>query len=257
MPKDFGTTPGAPQAGTIPMPNAMTRGTVDELPPHKPNDMFVLAHHPMNWDVVDGELLPKLRNFPISAGVNAVDARGNANITKGHAMGEGWTLLDPDTVGQYAVGTRVKKGVRWHRAWVTLRHQFGRVARNVVDHEAYNTFRRQLMAEGFIKPPTPEALAMFRDRLANRVTTRESRADTAYGKRMLETSENALDDLDSARMPGEKPARKKGLLTGSAAADRKAVSESDDIEALTAALAATNHVTVEREIRKRLEKLGA
>jgi len=235
MPKDFGTTPGAPQAGTIPMPNAMTRGTVDELPPHKPNDMFVLAHHPMNWDVVDGELLPKLRNFPISAGVNAVDARGNANITKGHAMGEGWTLLDPDTVGQYAVGTRVKKGVRWHRAWVTLRHQFGRVARNVVDHEAYNTFRRQLMAEGFIKPPTPEALAMFRDRLANRVTTRESRADTAYGKRML----------------------KKGLLTGSAAADRKAVSESDDIEALTAALAATNHVTVEREIRKRLEKLGA
>jgi len=58
-------------------------------------------------------------------------------------------------------------------------------------------------------------------------------------------------------MPGEKPARKKGLLTGSAAADRKAVSESDDIEALTAALAATNHVTVEREIRKRLEKLGA
>jgi len=174
MPKDFGTTPGASEPATIAMPNMLNRGSVDELPPHKPNDPFLLAHHGLNWDVVDGELLPKLRNFPISAGVNAVDAKGNTQLTMGHAMGEGWTILDPAKVGDYAVGTRVKKGIRWHRSWVMLRHQFGRKSRNVVDHDAYNAFRRRLIEEGHIAPPSEAALAMFRDRLANRVRPRRS-----------------------------------------------------------------------------------
>ncbi len=252
-----GTQAAAPEV--IKPKDLFGSGTATEFPPHLPNAPFILAHHPKNWDVVGGELLPKLRNFPVDPGVNGVDAQGNSNMLQQGAMAEGWTLLDPNRVGQYSVGTRVRNGIHWHRSWVVLQHQFGTKLPAKVDMDAYNDFRRKLIADGLIRPPSEGALALHAAKLDSRVMQRESRADSEYGKRQLRNAENAVDDFDSAVLPGgETPTPKAGaLLCGVAATDRDACEASSDKKALRAALIATKHKTVERTIVARLEKLGA
>lgn len=252
-----GNTPNRPDV--IPAKDLFGSGSITEFAPHQPNSPFILAHHPKNWDVVGGELLPKLRNFPVDPGVNGVDAQGNSQMLQAGALGEGWTLLDPRRVGDYSVGTKVRNGVHWHRSWVTLRHQFGSKLPAKVDMGAYNDFRRKLIADGVIRPPSDGALAMHAARLDNRVRTRESFADKEYGKRQLRNAEDAVDDFGSAVLPGDKtPKRKAGsILCGVAATDRATCDASTDVDDLRAALIATTHKTVERVITARLVKLGA
>lgn len=257
MPTEIQHQPG--ETMPIAMGDPLVHATRSQFHPHGPNERFVLAVHPMGWDIIDGEFLPKVRRLVIAPGVNGTDGKGNSVGMQAGAMQGGWTLLrqtDP-RVGDYGVGTRVRGGVHWHTKWEVLNSRAGIKLPTVRDGDAFDEWRRELVAKGVVDPPNSDFMVVHESRLRRRRDRREDSAKP-YGRRQLRRAEEALEDLGSASAPGERSRKlKDSILLGNASKDRAICRECDDIDALRAALIRTKHKTVEDVIRERLEKLGA
>ena len=255
-------TKGTPSTGEsmhVDMGNVLAANTRSEFMPHPTNERFVMACHPLVWDLVDGQLLPGLRHLVVAPGANGTDSHGNASLMVAHAMEDGWAILNQDNphVGVYAHGTRVRGGTHWHSIWEKLRAIGQNKLDSIVDMDALNTWRRGLVSNGVIAPPSEDAIALKESRIRKRINRTMSRVD-AYGQAQQATSVEMLEDLQSADVAGSAPStERKGLLTGNANTDRATCKASDDIKALKAALKTTAHSTVERVIEARLAKLEA
>tara|TARA_R100001244_G_scaffold124371_1_gene94179 strand:+ start:1623 stop:2288 length:666 start_codon:yes stop_codon:yes gene_type:complete len=168
---------------------------------------FYLMHNPTSWEPVqmeDGEYewLPILRPLILKAGVNGVrQLRGGAlddSAARLNFMDRGWTIL-PRELG-YIVRYPAKVGhshyCRWDRPHVMGGQVFLRR-----DEDEFNAFRRELVTDGTISRPEPEALEMILERMGHRIDRNASQIHIPSVK--------AIVDKTEAKRAGAKKAAKK------------------------------------------------
>ena len=126
------------------------------------NQRFIFFHNPRNWDIAkfkDGKkevclLLPSFNSLILEAGVNNVRANGN-RIDYSYALAEltqqGCTILQPEKF-DYMVKYPVHGGFHYCTKFLQVEEVAGTVI-TTFDDDAFNIFRRDLMAKGLIAVP--------------------------------------------------------------------------------------------------------
>lgn len=133
--------------------------------PIRPNSPFYLTHHPESWDLVytddHPEWLPKLSKLvevPGVQGVRQTTAGPDSSMAKVEAMERGCTVLPYEY--EYLTRSATKGGGHfYHLVWNSPKQVAGRVFWKL-DQEAYNNFRRSLLAEGLVEPLDPDLLQL-------------------------------------------------------------------------------------------------
>ena len=184
--------------------------------PHRSNAPFYFMHHPLCWDLVDGEWLPSLRKMLIEPGVGGVDKLGGTTLAETVRVKQGWTILPwhlvpADVPGGSYLRRYLAQGpahaAYFHvSAWERPRALGGRVVDSEIDLEGYRAWLRWLVEEGHVAPITPEAVAFHGDRLSSEITRLEGRVGKV--PHVLEELERKREALASLS-PAPRKARKR------------------------------------------------
>lgn len=148
-------------------------GTVAEaqsILPIAPNHPFYLIHDPKQWELVfvtknkrkTAKWAPRFSKLWEQGGVNGVRGSSNGNVdTMGAKMSlqkKGIKILDPkehDYIRRY----RARRGFYYQERFYTI-ETVGNKVLETFDHEAYNSWRVDLVENGEIKPPHPHILKL-------------------------------------------------------------------------------------------------
>lgn len=164
----------------------------DDRLPGRPTDKFVYAHHPNNWEWIDGAYLPRLTKVPLRPGVNGCKkGRGGHIPVLNRLRSEGWTVIDEsgpvkltgedgeivDDTG-YLLAWPGRIGPIHQDCW-SIPSLLGAGNSATVDwssqfdREGWNAWRLWLLAEKLIAPPTAGVLNHLL-KLQNRRASRRS-----------------------------------------------------------------------------------
>ena len=184
------------QNGTIPQP---IRAVAPKLN-HAPSPPFFLKWHPQRWELVEGELLPKLGRLAVEPGVNGVDKNGDPSLAFVSAKQRGWRVIGWDVITDGYVRVHQGNFGKVHLTkWQTPK-QIGN--RCIIKHDAqgYRQFLRELVASSVISKPDPDLLdAMIKEREAK---VERARAGILNGKPGAEMAvaqaEKTLEEFKAA-----------------------------------------------------------
>lgn len=154
--------------------NASTDPSATKLPEWGKPD-FYLMHYPTAWEAVEVspgeyEWLPKLKPLLLQPGVNGVRAlRGGGtddSAARMNFMDRGWKILSRDL--GYVVRYPARRGHSHYARW-DIPHVMGNRVIVRRDDEEYNEFRRDLVLNGVLEAPEPEALELILEDMGTRI----------------------------------------------------------------------------------------
>lgn len=204
--------PGRVRSEGVPVAPPDAQG--DHYPAHQPTPFFFFEHHPSRWRVIDGELLPQLRAFPVSPGNGGVDERGRYDNALVNRRRKGWTHIPNDVIPDGYVRRHCVKG---HTAdnprylhtdkWTTP-VMLGNRPDFETDLKGYKEFLRLLVSEGVIEPPDPIVLegvaAQYRKKLEDLVSSGKA------NERQIAQAEAEVEAVQSSDFASPVPVASEG-----------------------------------------------
>ena len=195
----------------------------------KPAPMFLLVHHfgrAGSWEVdeIDGApvWLPVLAQIPLVPGANGVrtvergeDPSASVDLLLAALRKSGAIVIpaDRDVCGvRHTVGTRVKRGTRYH-LWcetATANPMQGRKDVISCDTAAYNRWRRDLYLDGHIPAPPAGVLDMVRSAASSAVSRWRGNKSAHPETRALKLAAVQATEarVAAAKVPESEPATK-------------------------------------------------
>ena len=161
-------------------------------------------HHPARWQVMDGELLPRLGRLSGEPGVGGVDKHGDTAGAEISYARRGWKKIPWELVeGGYLRRYDGRGGDIHLSIW---EHPKQIANRTIVktDREGFKAFLRGLISSGFIEPADPDLLEGMAESLRASIVR-------APGTAAAEQAAAALAVIEAALNP---PAPKKGKRNG-------------------------------------------
>jgi len=135
--------------------------TTKQLPEHfQPNDPFIFAFDPRRWVVLAGKIVPDLRMYRCSPGVNGVsndNGKPGYNHLLANIQQQGCVPLMKTS--EYLGKTEVRGGYHYHDLWTRLVPGTATPRANV---EGYVAWLESKLADGTIPPPSLDALEASR-----------------------------------------------------------------------------------------------
>ena len=123
--------------------------TTEAKTKHPRNERFLLRFHPAKWCLLDGSVLPWLKNLAIVPGLSLTDKRGNIDQMVLSQEKRGWTVI-PESWGPdgetYLRTVAGEQGTVWITQWMRCYAGSTRVDRH--DEKGYADWLRQLIADG-------------------------------------------------------------------------------------------------------------
>jgi len=182
-------------------------------------------HHPSQWDLLtDGksyELLPKLTQFQLIAGLNGIKSRQGggieATLAKVAMMEKGWVFIEASKGGDSGY-LREFDGIRgpvYSDRWTTPRRLgTGPKGKVIWDHDKANfdDFRRSLLKDGTIAVPEPSTLDFLITLKEKRVQRKTNTAHIPHIQRKVEElieEKQALETIKSTKKTKVAKAAKK------------------------------------------------
>jgi len=202
--------PSDTEAGTLQgRPVTRTKGRSKRLNlPATP--AFVFKYHPTRWGVINGQWAPILSKMKLDPGVGGIGANMSEGGARENARQVGWTILDPDTIGEdYCVVYDGVNGAVHMEPWVEIKQVGGRVILKP-DLDGYLAFLHRLIDGGHVAPLDEDIQAAI-------VAQQEARITRNSGKEDKVSKARAKKDTEKLETM-KKPARKRKAKTTKKAA---------------------------------------
>ena len=166
-----------------------------------PSPSFIFKAHPTRWGIIDGDWCPILSKMKLEPGIGGVGHNLNEANARENARQSGWTILDPDTVGEEYVQVYDGTGGPVHiEKWVTIKQVGGQVILKP-DLAAYKEFLFRLVDSGLIEPLDEDIKTAMVAQQEQRISRNANKLDPAAKAR------TAADTAKLEKM--KKPTRKK------------------------------------------------
>jgi len=193
--------PSDTEAGTLqgrPVTRSKGRSKRLNLPATPP---FIFKYHPVRWGLIQGEWAPLLSKMKLDPGVGGIGANLSEGGARENARQVGWTVLDPDTIGEdYCVVYDGVSGPVHLEPWVEIKQVGGRVILKP-DLDGYLAFLHRLIDAGHVAPLDEDIKAALIAQQESRLSRSSTKEDGA-SKRQAKTDTAKLDAM-------KKPSRKR------------------------------------------------